>query len=175
MSEKVEVVVGLIGRAHGLNGEVAIDSRTDEPERRFAPGQVVRSEDGRLFLTVETARAHSGRLLVTFSGLSDRTVVEALRGTRLVVDVEPDELPGEEGEFYDRQLVGLRVLNAAGTEAGRVAAVLHFPAQDLLEVTTTQGARLVPFVLDLVPEVDLGQGIVRLADVPGLLADQDES
>jgi 16S rRNA processing protein RimM len=174
MSEKVEVVVGLIGRPHGLHGEVAIDSRTDEPERRFAPGQVVRSEDGRRSLTVASSREHSGRLLVTFSGLFDRTAVEELRGTRLVVDVESAELPAEEGEFYDRQLVGLRVLDATGTEVGRVEAVRHFPAQDLLEVKTAQGARLVPFVLDLVPEVDLGQGIVRLADLPGLLVDEDE-
>jgi 16S rRNA processing protein RimM len=174
MSEKVEVVVGLIGRPHGLHGEVAIDSRTDEPERRFAPGQVVRSEDGRRSLTVASSRAHSGRLLITFSDLSDRTAVEALQGTRLVVDVDSGELPAEEGEFYDRQLVGLRVLDAAGTEVGRVEAVRHFPAQELLEVKTTQGARLVPFVFDLVPEVDLDHGIVRLADLPGLLADEDE-
>ncbi|MBA3529677.1 MAG: ribosome maturation factor RimM [Propionibacteriaceae bacterium] len=174
MPSTVEVVVGVVGRPHGLRGEIAIDLRTDEPERRFAAGQVVRSEDGRMSLTVESARDHSGRLLVTFTELPDRSAVEAVRGMRLVVDVDSAETPSDTAEFYDRQLVGLRVLDAAGTDVGHVGAVIHLPAQDTLEVVTDGGSRLVPFVLDLVPDVDLEGGFVRLADVPGLLADEDE-
>ncbi|MET1004668.1 MAG: ribosome maturation factor RimM [Propionibacteriaceae bacterium] len=174
MSETVEVVVGVIGRPHGLRGEVAIDLRTDEPERRFAPGQHVRAEEGRKVFTVTSARDHSGRLLVTFAELPDRTAVEAVRGTRLVVDVVPDEVPEEDGAFYDRQLVDLRVLDAAGADVGVVTAVLHLPAQDTLEIRTDSGVRLVPFVLDLVPTVDLVGGFVQLADVPGLLTDTAE-
>jgi 16S rRNA processing protein RimM len=170
----VEVVVGVIGRAHGLRGEVAIEPRTDEPERRFAVGAVLRSEDGRLVLTVASARDHSGRLVVSFAELADRTAVEAARGTRLVLDVAPNERPAEKGEFYDRQLVGLRVLDAAGADVGHVGGVVHVPGQDLLDVLTDVGSRLVPFVAALVPEVDLEQGYLRLADVPGLLIDQDE-
>lgn len=173
MPSRVEVVVGVVGRPHGLRGEVAIDLRTDEPERRFAVGQVVRSEDGHMSLTVASARDHSGRLLVTFTELSDRSAVEAARGTRLVVDVDCAETPADTAEFYDRQLVGLRVLDAAGTDVGYVGAVVHLPGHDTLEVVTDQGSRLVPFVLDLVPEVDLDGGFVRLADVPGLLAEDE--
>jgi 16S rRNA processing protein RimM len=175
MTDTVEVVVGVIGRPHGLRGEVAIDLRTDEPERRFAPGQQVRFEGATRVLTVSSRRLHSGRTLVTFTELPDRTTVEAVRGVRLVVDVPAQDTPAEEGEFYDRQLVGLRVLDAAGTDVGAVAAVVHLPAQDALEVLTTTGPRLVPFVLDLVPEVDLERGHVRLADVPGLLTDLDDT
>jgi len=170
----VEVVVGVIGRPHGLRGEVAIELRTDEPERRFAPGAQVRAEGGARIFTVASVRDHSSRTLVTFAELPDRTAVEAVRGTRLVVDVAANEQPAEEGEFYDRQLVGLRVLDAAGLDTGRVTAVVHLPAQDALEVLTAAGPRLVPFVLDLVPEVDLGRGHVRLADVPGLLTDTED-
>jgi 16S rRNA processing protein RimM len=175
MNDTVEVVVGVIGRPHGLRGEVAIDLRTDEPERRFAVGQQVRAEDGPRTFTVSSCRDHSGRTLVTFAELADRTAVEEVRGTRLVVDVAADEQPADDGEFYDRQLVGLRVLDAAGSDVGAVTAVVHLPAQDALEVLTAAGPRLVPFVLDLVPEVDLERGHVRLADVPGLLSDLDES
>lgn len=174
MSNTVEVVVGVIGRAHGLRGEVSIDLRTDEPERRFAVGGSVRAEGSRRTFTVASARDHSGRLVVSFEELADRTAVETVRGTRLVVDVAVDESPAEEGEYYDRQLVGLRVLDASGADVGEVTAVLHLPAQDTLEVQTEDGMRLVPFVLDLVPEVDLAAGAVRLADVPGLLGDEDE-
>lgn len=175
MSDTVEVVVGVIGKPHGLRGEVGIDLRTDEPERRFAVGQTVRSEGGIRIFTVSSARDHSGRLLVTFDELPDRTAVEGVRGTRLVVDVVTDETPVDDGEYYDRQLVGLRVLDAAGADVGEVVAVIHLPSQDALEVQTDTGLRLIPFVLDLVPEVDLLRGRLQLADVPGLLTDEDDT
>ena len=174
MSEVVEVVVGVIGRAHGLRGEVAIEVRTDEPERRFAPGTSVRFENGARTLTVESVRDHSGRTLVRFAELADRTAVEGVRGTRLVVEVPADERPEDEGEYYDRQLVGLEVRDSADAEVGTVTAVVHLPAQDALEVETRSGTRLVPFVTELVPTVDLAGGFVRLADMPGLLQDLDE-
>lgn len=175
MSGSVEVVVGVVGRAHGLRGEVGIELRTDEPDRRFAVGQVLRAEGEPRTFTVGAARNHSGRLLVTFAELEDRTAVEGVRGTRLVVDVPADEAPEADGEFYDRQLVGLRVLDNAGVEVGAVSAVVHLPGQDALEVDTEHGLRLVPFVAALVPEVDLASGHVRLADVRGLLTDEDEA
>lgn len=174
MSDTVEVIVGIVGRAHGIKGEVGIDVRTDEPERRFTPGAVLGREGGGE-LTVESVRDHSGRMLVRFRGHPDRTAVEQLRGTVLVVRVDAAARPEDEEEYYDRQLTGLRVVDAAGADVGAVADVIHLPEQDLLEIRTDGGTRLVPFVRALVPEVDLGAGTVRLADVPGLLTDLDES
>jgi len=174
MAETLEVVVGVIGRAHGIRGDVTIDVRTDEPERRFAVGQVLRAEDSPRRFTVTAARDHSGRLLVHFAELTDRTVAEAARGTVLMSDVDPDELPEDEDEYYDRQLVGLQVRAADGAVVGTVSAVLHLPTQDTLEVETADGTRLVPFVSAVVPVVDLAAGEVRLTDVPGLLTDTDE-
>ena len=178
MAETIEVVVGVVGRAHGIRGDVSIDVRTDEPERRFAAGEVLRVEGGTRRLTVDSAREHSGRLLVHFGELTDRTAAEAARGLVLVADVDPAELPEDEDEYYDRQLVGLRVRTADGADVGAVTAVLHLPIQDTLEVETADGVRLVPFVAAVVPVVDLAAGEVRLADVPGLLqdlADEDEA
>jgi 16S rRNA processing protein RimM len=174
LAETIEVVVGVIGRAHGVRGDVTIDVRTDEPDRRFAVGEVLRAEDGPGRFTVTAARDHSSRLLVHFDELSDRTVAEGARGTVLVADVDPDEVPDAEDEYYDRQLVGLAVRAADGTDVGRVTAVLHLPVQDTLEVDTAAGVRLIPFVSAVVPRVDLAAGELQLADVPGLLADQDE-
>ena len=70
----MNTVVGVIGRPHGVRGEVVVELRTDEPERRFAPGQVLREEGGTRHFTVRSVRQHSGRLLVRFaeSGRSDR-------------------------------------------------------------------------------------------------------
>jgi 16S rRNA processing protein RimM len=174
MAETIEVVVGVIGRAHGIRGDVTIDVRTDEPERRFAVGAVLRAEDGPRRFTVGAARDHSGRLLVHFDELVDRTTAEAARGTVLVADVDPGELPDSDDEYYDRQLVGLAVRAAVGTVVGTVTAVLHLPIQDTLEVETADGVRLIPFVSAVVTGVDLAAGELQLADVPGLLADQDD-
>jgi 16S rRNA processing protein RimM len=174
MAETIEVVVGVIGRAHGIRGDVTIDVRTDEPERRFAVGEVLRAEGSPRRFTVAAARDHSGRLLVHFDELPDRTLAEAARGTVLVADVDPGELPDSEDEYYDRQLVGLAVRAADGSVVGTVTAVLHLPIQDTLEVETPDGVRLVPFVAAVVPGVDLEAGELQLADVPGLLTDQDE-
>jgi len=170
----VEVVVGVVGRPHGVHGEVAVEPRTDEPDRRFAPGQQLRSEGSRRTWEVASMRWHSGRMLVHFTGLDDRTAAEAARGVRLVTDVDPDERPDEPGEFYDRQLVGLAVRTPDGARVGEVVAVLHLPAQDVLEIRTADGPRLVPFVADLVPEVDLEAQVLTVADRAGLLAEIDD-
>jgi 16S rRNA processing protein RimM len=170
----VEVAVGALGRAHGIRGDVAVELRTDEPERRFADGARLRVEDSDRVLTVASSRWHSGRLLVRFLELEDRTAAEAARGLVLVTDVPADELPSEEGEYYDRQLVGLAVVTSDGRPVGRVRDVLHPGPQDLLEIGTDAGTRLVPFVEALVPEVDLAAGRVVVVDVPGLLADEPD-
>ena len=169
----VEVVVGVLGRAHGIRGDVEIHVRTDEPERRFVPGARLRVEGAARVLTVESARNHSGRLLVRFEELVDRTAAEGARGLVLLTDVVEHELPAEEGEYYDRQLVGLEAVTPDGTSVGRVLSVLHPGSQDLLEISTPGGPRLVPFVTALVPEVDLAAGRLVVADVPGLLTDDE--
>ena len=70
----IEVVVGVIGRPHGVRGEVTVEPRTDEPDRRFAPGQGLRAEGSSRLFTVASHAHHSGRLLVRFAGLADRSV-----------------------------------------------------------------------------------------------------
>ena len=170
----MDTLVGVIGRPHGVRGEVAVELRTDEPERRFAPGQVLREEGGTRLFTVRSVRDHSGRLLVRFAELVDRAGAEAARGTLLIAAVEPNQRPAEPGEFYDRQLIGLRVTTPDGTEVGTVGSVLHLPAQDVLEIQTAAGARLVPFVDALVPDIDLEAGRLTVVDLAGLLDDRDD-
>lgn len=172
MSELIEVVVGVIGRPHGIHGDVVVDVRTDEPERRFAPDAVLRGEaDGKSY-TVTRSVWHGQRLLVRFAELADRTAVEQARGTVLVAQVAADATPDDPEEYYDHQLVGLRAVSG-GTPIGTVSGVLHLEAQDLLVLDTGQGERLVPFVSALVPRVDLGEGLVEVVDLPGLLHDDE--
>ncbi|MFC6288444.1 ribosome maturation factor RimM [Nocardioides sp. GCM10027113] len=179
----IELVVGRIGKPHGIRGEVTIDVRTDEPDRRFAAGARLRAQPKQgsastlREVTVARTRWHQGVLLATFEEIADRNAAEAARGTLLHVTVPVEETPEDPDEFYDHQLVGLAVLDEAGTTLGEVAAVVHGGAQDLLTVRTTDGREaLVPFVKALVPEVDLAAGRVVVADRPGLVSPaEDES
>ena len=173
MGEFVDVLVGTIGRAHGLRGEVTVHVRTDEPERRFAPGAGL-TVGGRP-RTVASVRWHSGTLLLALDKVTDRTGAEALRGQELWASVRADEAPADEGEYWDRQLVGLGVLDASGATVGTITEVLHLPAHDTLVVRTPSGERLVPFVDALVPVVDLAAGHVQVADVEGLLTDTEDA
>jgi 16S rRNA processing protein RimM len=167
----VQLVVARIGRAHGIKGEVSVEVRTDEPELRLVPGTVLATDPPEAGpLTIESGRAHSGRLLLRFAGVADRTAAEALRNTLLLAEVDPGERPEDPEEFYDHQLVGLRVVTGDGAEVGEVGEIAHLPGQDLLIVNRPDGAEaLVPFVAEFVPEIDLAARRVVIAPPPGLL------
>ena len=167
----MEVIVGRIGRPHGIKGDVSVEVRTDDPEGRLAPGTTVRTDpDAAGPLTVESGRVHSGRLLLHFAGHDDRSAAERLRGVLLLVDVDPAARPEDPEEFYDHQLVGLAVRRVGGEPVGELAEVLHLPGQDVLAVRTPDGREvLVPFVAEIVPSVDVDGGVVEVDPPPGLL------
>lgn len=173
------IVVGRIGKPHGVKGEVSVEPRTDEPDRRFADGAVLKTENkrpgatGPAHLTVAGSRWHSGRLLVRFAEIGDRNAAEEARGTLLAIDLDPDERPEDPDEFYDHQLVGLSVVTTDGRAVGTLKEILHGTAQDLLVITADGPDVLVPFVSQLVPEVDVPGGRIVVADLPGLLSDLD--
>lgn len=169
----MRVVVGRIGKAHGIRGDVTVEVRTDEPERRFAVGTTLLSTHATP-LVVADARDHSGRLLLRFEGVNDRNAAEALRGILLEADIDPTELPTDEDEYYDRQLIGLAAVHVDGSVLGTVSDVIHLPGQDLLAVTSeSRGEVLVPFVHEIVTDVDLLEGRVTI-DPPGGLFDDIE-
>ena len=164
------VVIGRIGRAHGIRGELNVDIRTDEPDRRFAPGSSVVCA-GRT-LTVRTARHHGGRLVVAFVEVADRTAAEKLHGTVLEALVDPADTPDDPDEFYDHQLVGLEVRSEADADdrvVGTVTGLVHLPYQDTLTVDVDGREVFIPFVTELVPVVDVAGGFVTVQDVEGLL------
>ncbi len=160
------VVVGRIGRAHGIRGELNVDIRTDEPERRFAPGSSVMC--GGRPLTVASARHHSGRLVVAFREIADRTAAEGLHGKILEVEIDPTEVPDDPDEFYDHQLVGLQA-RSGDTVVGTVTGIIHGPHQDTLSIDIEGREVFIPFVTALIPDVDVVGGFVTINEIEGLL------
>ena len=165
----MRVVVGRIGRPHGIRGEVTVEVRTDSPDVRFAPGSVLTTDPARLGpITVAAARWHSGRLLLSGAGVHDRTGAEGLRGAILSAEVDDGDIPEDPEEFYDHQLRGLTVVAAGSSDViGIVDDVVHLPGQDLLAVKREGGREvLVPFVAEIVTDIDLDAGRVTV-DLPG--------
>jgi 16S rRNA processing protein RimM len=111
--------------------------------------------------------------LVCFEGVDGRDDADALRGAALcaaAVDLPPIEDPDE---FYDHQLEGLAVLTVTGAVVGTVREVMHGAGGELLVVDREGGGEtLVPFVRQIVPEVDVRGGRVLLDPPPGLLEDE---
>ncbi len=172
----MQLVVGRIGRAHGIKGEVTVEVRTDEPELRLGPGAVLATDPAGVGpLKIETGRVHSGRLLLRFAGVADRNAAEALRNTLLIADVDPDETPEDPEEFYDHQLMDLDVVTVDGTPVGRITEIAHLPSQDLFIVERPDGGEvMIPFVNEIVVEIDL-DGQRAVVDPPRGLLDSDQA
>jgi 16S rRNA processing protein RimM len=168
------VVVGRIGRPHGVRGEVTVAVRTDDPELRFAEGSVLLTEPAaRGPLTVVGRRWNGEILLLALEGPAGLSVsredAEALRGTELHVPVADLPELDDPDAYYDHQLVGLTARLTDGSPLGEVSAVRHEGA-DLLVVRRSEGSELlVPFVAAIVPTVDVAGGFVEIDPPEGLL------
>lgn len=170
----MRVTVGRIGKPHGIRGEVTVESRTDEPETRFAPGNTLMRESGS-DLVISRMHWHSGRILIKFLGIDDRNAAETLRGSILQVERDHEQVPEDPSEFYDSNLVGCSVVTVDKIQVGVVKDVLHLPAQDVLVVWTGETEVLIPFVDHMVPEVNTESRIIVIDPPDGLLSDPDES
>ena len=150
----MRLLVGRIGRAHGILGEATIEVRTDDPETRFAIGARVQT-DKHGELTIISGRVHNGILLLGFEGITDRNGVEKLRNTLLYADVDINEPSDDEDEYHVLQLIGCQAVLENGEIFGEVSDVINLPGQDLLAIKTSNGEQLIPFVHQLVPTVDI--------------------
>jgi 16S rRNA processing protein RimM len=160
------VTVGRVTGAHGLRGEVAVESLSDVPGR-FAPGTALllslRGAPPRTFV-VTASRPHASRNkdrhLVRFADVDDRTAAEGLRGALLEVaaDAVP---PAPEGSYYHFDLVGCQCADRRLGPLGEVVDVVAGGGGDLLRVVGDGRELLLPFVDAYLAEVDVaGRRIV---------------
>ena len=150
------LVVGRIGRAHGVRGEVTVEVRTDSPDERFKIGQILKTDpESNGPLIIESIRNNSGTLLLSFKNFNDRSAVEKLRNTLILAEVDPSQSNTSENDFHISQIVGAKVVDRNGKTLGLVKDVLSLPAQDTLVVDSDGAEVLIPFVKSYVPVVSI--------------------
>lgn len=168
--------VARVGKPHGIRGEVTVEVFTDSPETRFTKGNVFSVRAGELpatvfeQLTVEKARWNKNILLLKFGEFSDRNTAESLRNCELYA--EPEESADDEDSWYADDLIDLTVHQGSldTPPLGEVSGLITGKAQDLLEIRLSDGREvLLPFVEEIVPEIDEERGAIVITPPPGLL------
>jgi 16S rRNA processing protein RimM len=169
----MQLQVARIGKPHGIRGEVTVQVLTDAPGDRFVPGTEFVVEPASAGpLIVESARWNKDILLLAFEGIETRNQAETLRGAKLFIETEELDEDDDEG-WYEHELVGLEA-RVGSQVVGKIAALHTLPVQDLLVVETPDGKEiLVPFVEQIVPEVNVADGFVLLTPPDGLFEVND--
>ena len=153
------ILVGRIVNAHGIKGEVRVQPRDGDPHflTRFRTFYM----DGKP-VSPTASHVHKSFLLMKLPGVEDMNAALDLRGRDLYIRREDAALP--DGEWFDDELLGLTVVDEAGTPLGELVAVENYPAH---KVYTVRGDReyLIPavkdaFILDI--DMDAGRMTVRV-------------
>lgn len=163
--DKNAVLVGIIISPHGINGALSAECLSDNP-RRFVVGAEFFDDRGNTY-TIEQASMHKGRLLLRIAGITSRDQAESLRGIHLYID-EADSAPLPEDEFYDYQLVGLRVYDK-DEPIGEISEILHYTANDVF-VVKNSGTQdiLIPALKAIVKQVSIADGSMHVELPDGL-------
>ena len=165
------LIVGRIGRVHGVSGEVTVEVRTDSPEERFQVGTQIATDPAKFGpLTITGQRWHNGILLLTFDGVSDRGAAEKIKNVLLMAEVDIAESDAD--EFHVQLLIGSTIELIDGTVLGTIDDVLTTKGQNLLSFMRGGKQVLIPFVKAIVPTVDIASRKVVITPPEGLI-DED--
>lgn len=158
------ILMGKIGAAHGIKGEVRITTFTEDPEAIASYGPLDTDRAG-LTVTIEAARLNKTVLVARIKGVRDRNAAELLNGVSLFIDRDRLPEPDDEDDFYHTDLIGLDARLDTGVSIGEVSALLNFGAGDLLEVRDPRSGDtfLYPFTKAVVPTIRIAEGFVVIA------------
>jgi 16S rRNA processing protein RimM len=153
------LLMGRIGAAHGIKGEVRIQSFTEDPLALAGYGPLATSKPG-LIVEIEAARISGTVLVARLKGIADRTAAEKLNGIELLLDRSKLPATGDEDDFYHADLIGLEARLPDGKVIGAVHAMPNFGAGDLIEIRDPRSGDtyLYPFTKAAVPEIHLKDG-----------------
>ena len=165
--------IARIVNTFGILGQLKILVDTDFMEERFKIGNILYILDGdKMCAKVQVASfaPHKGAYLVAFEGYNQINQVEGFKGMTLAI-AEEDQAELEEGAYYHHQIKGLTVVDLAGTTIGKIKEILTLGSNDVWVVDPKDKDRkdlLLPFIDDVVKDVDLEKGIVTVDILEGL-------
>ncbi len=168
--ERITFPIGTVLKGHGLKGEVKIRPLFDNGEiLQSAHALVATYPNGQIEdLELERVRTESGKVLITFKGVEDRTSADALRGVNLSVTRE--YLPTlEPGEYYLGELVGYKVVLDDDTAIGPVREVWDLPANEVLRVIMGGKEILIPLIDEVIKEINHNDRQIIITAMEGLL------
>ena len=169
------LAVGRILGAHGLQGEVKVESHTDF-DTRFTPGQQLFIGEKLAQTEIQTSRPHKGIFLIRFSDISERFEAEDLYSEWLYIP-EEEAMELDDDAFWVHDIVGLTVQTESQKRLGKVADVLFTGANEVYIIQPEPGVNrdrdlLIPALADVVRSVDVEAGILTVRLQPGLLEDE---
>jgi len=164
------VVIGIVEKARGIRGEVKIKPLTDEPTRfeRLTRVRLETKQGETQQVDMSAVNVVGNRIFATFAGVETREQAQALAGAYISIKQE-DVLPLREGEFYHFELTGLLVKTKAGEDLGHIHEVLDLAANDVLVVRRQKKEVLIPFIKEVIVNVDIEKGEVIINPIQGLL------
>ncbi|MER2292809.1 MAG: ribosome maturation factor RimM [Aerococcus urinaeequi] len=179
MAEEQYYLVGKIVNTQALRGEVRVMATTDFPEERFKIGATLAIFNGnKLVETVEVDghRLHKNFNLLHFKGKDNINDVEKFKGFDLKVagtEREADEL--DENEFYYDDIIGLEVFTTDDTYLGKIREITSLPSNDVWAIQRPNKGKdiLIPYIEDIVLEIDLDDNRVVIDPMDGLIDDVD--
>jgi 16S rRNA processing protein RimM len=160
------LVIGRVANPRGVRGELRVDIETEDPERFYHLRKVFLGEQLAPF-EVQKARLHEGQALLQLKGIEDREAAEQWHGALVYVALA-DAIPLEENEYFHYQIRGLQVITVDGEVLGRVTDIITTGANDVYVVQGDQGEILLPAIADVIVEVNLEAGTLRVQLLEGL-------
>ncbi len=154
-------IVGVIAGAWGYDGEVKVQSHTDNPQR-FSTGNLLMARGQTL--QIDGCRWHQGLALIKFRGIETQEAADRLHGVQLEVSLD-DVLPASPDTYYHFQILDMEVWTQSGEFLGKVNDILSTGSNDVYVVNHGKDEVLVPAMHDVVLEVDLGKGRITV-DLP---------
>jgi len=169
-------LVGRVRRAHGIRGELVIESRTDAPDAIFAAGRRVFAGNRRGDVAADAQELHirqsspfKGGWIIAFEGINDRSSAEKWRDRYLLLP-DSEIAPPSDEELFIHDLPGMRVVRTTGEEIGEVSDVLELPQGLVLEVKRADAKPvLLPFNDQTVTSVDEEQRVIHVDPIEGLI------
>ena len=163
---------GKIVGTHGIKGEVRIEPWCDSPQFLAAFDKLYLDDRGETFIEVKS-RPHKNITLCKIKGVDNIDDAQRLRGR--IVYIDRDDVKLDEGVNFVQDLIGLAVIDAdSGENYGKITDVLRTGANDVYEVTSPDGQKiLVPVIDEVIPARNIDEGFVLLRPMKGLFDDAD--